>query len=564
MRCAIHDQTSSANPPGSVPSRGRRQTLRAKAGAGAACLAGCVPKWAPSFSNEGWFNNIHSRCITPARSLRPRSLAEVVQYVQEAEQAHARIRAVGGGHSFSDVAFADGWLLRTLDLDRPFPLRPSRLTTAARNKRLFQVEAGIRLRTLNGLLDIRGLALPNMGGWDLQTLAGVVSTSTHGSGLDYGPFPSFVRSMIMVTAGGMVLQFEPQNGITDPQAFEGVVDTPCGPYPAELVQNDDAFRAVLVNMGCMGVIYSIVIEVVPSFWLHEEREVTTWESVAQPNGFLGKLLRNGTPDPGWRGVQPDFYELLVNPYPTSGTHACVITRRTKREKNNDPSCDCRKRASTLYEIVQNIGYKAPYVIPDLINDDPAHAAGKMADAMSLAKDRCYESQSYNVFNAGLINELPAYSVDIGVELSQTVAAVQSVLDKARLLQLVRLGIHDAPISVRFVGACDAYLSPQFGRPTCMIEIFALLGVPGTDAMLLGQERDLMRTFGARPHWGLDLGALESRRSIEQTYDHFGAWHERFAKYNASGVFDGEVTERLGISISKDKPWQRSHQCVPLP
>jgi hypothetical protein len=534
------------------------------AGLGGSFLAGCVPRWDPKFSTDGWFNDIHTRCITPARDLSPRSLAEVVQLVREAESANVRLRAVGAGHSFSDVSFTDGWLLRTFSLDRPIALPAERLRPGARDLRLFQVEGGIRLRTLDAIVQKRGLALPNMGGWDLQTIAGVISTSTHGSGLEYGPYPSFVRSMTLVTSGGRVVQVEPAAGITDPQAFQGVVTTPCGPYPADLVQDDDAFRAALVNMGCMGVIYSVVLELVPSFWIHESREVTTWEEVTQPEGFLGRLLRNGAPDPSWNGVPPDFYELLVNPFLTNGSHACVITRRTKRPWNPSPSADCRQRGSTLFEVVQKVGFDRPYVVPDLVEDDPAKAGSLLADGMKQTKDDCYESESYNVFNAGIINELPAYSVDMGVELHQTVAAVQRVLDTSRSYELLRIGVHDAPLSVRFVRACDAYLSPQSGRATCMIEIFALLGVPGTDAMLFAHERDLMERFGARPHWGLDLGALSGTASVRQAYEHFDAWHARYLEYNASGVFDGEVTDRLQISVGRNRPWKRSYQCVPLP
>ena len=45
-----------------------------------------------------------------------------------------------------------------------------------------RVEAGMRLRELNRLLDDKGVALSQMGGYDAQTVAGVISTSTHGSG----------------------------------------------------------------------------------------------------------------------------------------------------------------------------------------------------------------------------------------------------------------------------------------------------------------------------------------------------------------------------------------------
>ena len=58
-----------------------------------------------------------------------------------------------------------------------------------------------------------------MGGYDAQTIAGVVSTSTHGSGLAFGPFPDMVRSLDLVVAGGELVRVEPADGITDPGAL---------------------------------------------------------------------------------------------------------------------------------------------------------------------------------------------------------------------------------------------------------------------------------------------------------------------------------------------------------
>ena len=58
-----------------------------------------------------------------------------------------------------------------------------------------------------------------MGGYDGQTIAGVISTSTHGSGLAYGPMSAQAVSLTIVAAGGRVVRVEPAGGITDPSAW---------------------------------------------------------------------------------------------------------------------------------------------------------------------------------------------------------------------------------------------------------------------------------------------------------------------------------------------------------
>ena len=74
----------------------------------------------------------------------------------------------------------------------------------------------MRLRELNRLLDDNGLALSQMGGYDAQTVAGVMSTSTHGSGIEFGPIADSVRSLDLVASGGRVIRIERADGPTDP------------------------------------------------------------------------------------------------------------------------------------------------------------------------------------------------------------------------------------------------------------------------------------------------------------------------------------------------------------
>ena len=47
---------------------------------------------------------------------------------------------------------------------------------------LVRVEAGIRLKALSRELHMRGLAMPNLGDIDAQSLAGALATGTHGTG----------------------------------------------------------------------------------------------------------------------------------------------------------------------------------------------------------------------------------------------------------------------------------------------------------------------------------------------------------------------------------------------
>ena len=194
---------------------------------------------------------------------------------REAERSRCTVRAVGSGHSWSDVALTPGFLVDTSGLSRILDLEPQLLRSGVDAARLVRAEAGIRLRELNAHLDAHGLALSNMGGYDGQTVAGVISTSTHGSGIGFGPLPEQIRSLDVVAGGGAVYRIERGDGPTDSAAF-------VQRYPERrLVQDDDWFSATVVGMGCMGVIYAAMLAAEQKYWLKEVRVLRSWREIGR-------------------------------------------------------------------------------------------------------------------------------------------------------------------------------------------------------------------------------------------------------------------------------------------
>ena len=74
----------------------------------------------------------------------------------------AGVRAVGSGHSFTDIACTDGLLVDLSRMSRVLAVDGTDVT----------VEAGVTLHVLGEELAARGLALENQGDMDAQTLAG--------------------------------------------------------------------------------------------------------------------------------------------------------------------------------------------------------------------------------------------------------------------------------------------------------------------------------------------------------------------------------------------------------
>jgi hypothetical protein len=431
--------------------------------------------------------------------------------VQRAEAEETTVRAVGAGHAWSDAALTDGYLVLPENLGGVVDV----------DGRLVRVLGGTHLRDLNAELDARGLALPNMGGYDAQTIAGVVSTSTHGSGLDWGPFPDLVRSLDLVVAGGEVVRVEPAGGITDPASHDG-----------RLIQDDATFFAAVCGIGTLGLIHSLVLEVREKFWLREVRTVSTWEAVRDtvtPGGVLG---------------EGDHYELFVNPYAgKDGEHRVVVTRRSERDEPAGEPHDKLER-HPLTELESKLPITG-VLLRFAARHWPALLAWRFDAVLDGMKDDAYDNVSYKVFNIGEANRLPAVSMELGFTLEDDrhLEAVDRILAiAAQRRQRDRL-IHTSPIALRFVGPSRAYASMMEGQPTMMVELILVTGTRGGDELLAGYEERLS-DLGARPHWG-QINAIAPER-VRALYPRWDDWLAAERELNASGVFDSPFTRRVDI------------------
>jgi hypothetical protein len=485
---------------------------------------------------KAWRNDTGNQGIDPLFELTPTTLEDLRNAVRNAERNGSTVRAVGSGHSWSDVALTDGILVRPTGLADPLDLKLDLLRTEVRaahedrSASLVRVEAGMTIAALNALLERQKLALPNMGGFDGQTVAGVISTSTHGSGIRYGPLSDLVRSLDIVGPGGEVYRVEPDDGPTDPDAYRAH-------YPdRHLRQADRWFNAAVVGMGCMGLIHSVILAVQPMYFLREVRCPSTWSKVRGE-------LEDGT-------VLDDnvHYEVYFNPYRREdGEIECLVTTRNPVAPS-DYRRDHRRSRSLPMELTARFPL-TPALINLAVGLRPAIAPFLIRQALKALVNKDYVNISYKVFNIGAANYLPAYSCEIGVPLDERglhLAAVEKIAEVAE--ERRRLGdvYHTSPISLRFVNRTDAYMSMMQGRKTMMIELIMATHTVGGMELLAAHENALYE-LGGRPHWGQVNSLTGSNDLIAAMYPRYGDWQEIHAEFNASGVFDSPFSKRVGIS-----------------
>jgi hypothetical protein len=272
--------------------------------------------------NQQWTSYEQTQTISPFSLCTPQDLVQLVAIIKNAEANGRKVHALGSGWSFSDCALTQDVLIDTTQLRQPIQTVQQAIT-ASPKPLVFHVQGGITIHDLYVALDgftdpTTGQALPlaleTMGGASGQTLAGAVSTGTHGGDLFMGPLADSVLAIHLVGAGGTQYWLEPTAAITDKNLLRQFVipDVPL----QNIVYDDDWFNAALVSIGCMGVIYAVVLRVRLQYFLVETTTESTWQSF---KGTASTQLSDKT---------SRFLQLAINPYTgADGTNLALITTR---------------------------------------------------------------------------------------------------------------------------------------------------------------------------------------------------------------------------------------------
>jgi hypothetical protein len=370
--------------------------------------------------------------------------------------------------------------------------------------------------------------LINMGSYDGQTLAGVISTSTHGSGITLGAFPSAVKALIVVKADGQVVQIEPKNGITDPAKFAAQGGS------VQLIQDDKFFQASVVGIGSLGVILAVLLRVQPKYWLSETVTLRRWSE-------LGPLLRDGALIRAHRHV-----EVILNPAVLNGDNTCVLTLRDEVPKPIAPSPPKPFR-NLLSQFLTDLPGAGDF-LDALLIAMPSLAPKVFEEGLKdLAYPGSYVGPSYEMLNVGTINTFPAVSSELGVDLNVHVDAIDAVLAIAAQARAEGT-YHCGVVNVRYVAPSPGLLSMQ-PCETCMIELPMFRGTFGADSLAWRYENALTDHFKARPHWGQRNFLTGSHQMLELLYGpaNVSDWLDVFQWFNPGGQFFSRFTDRVGFS-----------------
>jgi len=395
----------------------------------------------------------------------PASIAELQDAVRRAATDGRTIKPIGAGHSFTAIGQTEHVQL-CLD-------RLSGIVRANRETGLVTVLAGTRLHELNVALWHLGLAMTNLGDIDVQSIAGAISTGTHGTGAKLGGIATQVRALQLVLADGSLRDVDAS---TEPELF----------------------GAARVGLGALGVIATVTLQCEPAFAL------AAAEAPASLDMVLADLDANIDGN--------DHFEFYWFPHTRR-----VLTKRNNRVR---PGTELRPvsrvrhyvddelLSNTVFDAINRLTTRRPNLIP---------RANAIAARVLSARD--YIDRSYNVFVS------PRRVVFREMEYAVPRAGVPQVLAEIERY-LGRSGEQIGfPVEVRFAAADDIWLSTAHRRESGYVAVHQYHR-RNFEPYFRAVEA-IAKDVDGRPHWGkLHWRDADSLRQTYPRLDDFAALRDK--------------------------------------
>jgi FAD-linked oxidoreductase len=423
---------------------------------------------------QNWSDSVRGR---PQMVWMPQSIENLAGGVAEYSREGRHMRVVGDGHSFTPLAQTDDVLISLDNIQGIQAIDPEHGTAVVR--------AGTRLKLLGDQLLKRGLAQENLGDIDVQSIAGAISTGTHGTGIRFGSIATQVVGLKLVTASGEVIQCSEE-------------------------QRPDIFKAAQVSLGALGVIAEVTLRVVPAKRL---RYISRRERVDHVLANLERYKQENS-----------HFEFFWMPY--------TPWAQVKFLNETDDLPSKGNIFGTLNKIVLENGlYWALSETARIVR--PATRTISRVSAMGIATVS-ETDYSHRVFATPRMVKFQEMEYNIPAEDFPAVfAEIRGVMAREKF------DVH-FPIECRFVHSDDIWLSPAYGRESAYIAIHMYRGMPYE--RYFRAIEPIYQRYGGRPHWGkmhtLDAATLASR------YPHWDDFRRVRAALDPKGVFLNGYLRRL--------------------
>ncbi len=354
-----------------------------------------------------------------------------------------------------------------------------------RESGLFKVEAGVVLYDLNRMLDADGVAFENLGDIDRQTVAGSISTGTHGTGERFQNVSAQVAALELVAPDGSLITVDESE--------------------------PDLLRAARVAVGALGIIYSVTVRTVPAYTINR---VDSPKPLSEVLDNLDEL-----------NAGADHFEFYV--FPGTDVALCRESRRTQEAPAPKNPALVYAQEVMLENWVGKAFTAAVRARPSLAPRMAAVAAKGIGRATKV-------DASYKVFASE--RHIKFTEMEYGVPRERGRELIEGVLEIA-----ARPELHVAwPIEVRYVKGDDSFLSPSHGRDTCYVAVHQDRKLAWGPYMR--RVESLARSLGGRPHWG--KRHFRTAADLAPDYPRWADFKAARERLDPDGVFTNAYTDRV--------------------
>jgi alditol oxidase len=388
---------------------------------------------------------------------------ETVEQIQELVSGSSKLRALGTRHSFNDIADSSGDMISLKQFNK--------VVSLDREHRTVTVEAGVRYGELCQWLDGEGFALHNLASLPHISVAGACATATHGSGDQQGNLATAVSALEMVTANGELIVLSQEK---DGEQFQGVV----------------------VNLGALGVVTKLTLNVSPSFQMQQDvYENLPLAQVKDHFDELSSIAYSVSLFTDWR--QATFTQVWVKRHVPDG-----------------------------------ISIKAE---PQLFG--ATLATSHLHPIAALSAENCTEQMG---ICGPWYERLPHFRLNFtpssGEELqSEYILPRQHTYAALRAIDQLRE--HIAPLlqisEVRTIAADNLWMSPCY-KQACVAIHFTWKADWDGVRNVLPMIEDQLEPFNARPHWGKLFTMAPAR--LQFLYEKLPEFQELIHEYDPQGKF----------------------------
>lgn len=393
--------------------------------------------------------------FTPKNLSTPKTEAALIALVKDCHRQKRRIRVIGSGHSFTRLIETDDVLI-SLD-------KLQGIISVDRNTHQVRVWGGTKIKALGQHLASVGLAQINLGDIDVQSIAGAISTGTHGSGVTLGSVATQVVGLRLITASGDVID-------------------------CSETENRDIFKAAQVSMGMLGIITQVTLQCMPAYTLDYRWYKQSLQDVLHN---LDKLK------------QHRHFEFYWIPH----TNTTLVKTMDITDQPAQNKSLFRQFNESVLENLVFWGFSAT---ARQLPGQSKHIARIMSTLISNGHD---VTASHETFATVRMVKFQEMEYNIPAEYFATcLCAIKAAITRKNV------EVH-FPLECRFVAADDIPLSPSSQRESAYIAVHMFKGMPYRPYFDLIE--DIFRAYAGRPHWGkLHTCTTVELRALYPQWDHF--------------------------------------------